>query len=73
MTNREYMIKSLSEPDWIDDCGADYEAMIYYNIKCPYFAGDKRCHCIDLKPWEEFPKGTCFECKEEWLDNEVDV
>ncbi len=73
MTNREYMIKSLSEPDWIDDCGADYESMVSYNINCPYCDGDKRCWCKDIKLWEAAPRETCFKCKEEWLDNEVDI
>ena len=73
MTNREYMIKSLSEPDWIDDGGADYESMLNYNIKCPYFCGDERCHCKGLKGTEQPSRfDDCYFCKEEWLDSEVD-
>lgn len=71
MTNREYMAKQLSGPDWIDDGGASYEAMVYYNIGCPYFCGDKRAHCKSSDsgmPTRE----TCSECKMEWLEAEVD-
>lgn len=70
MTNREYMAKQLSDPDWIDDGGASYEAMVYYNIGCPYFCGDKRGHCNES---EEFPTRTqCGQCKLEWLESDVD-
>lgn len=67
------MIKSLSEPDWIDDGGADYESMLNYNIKCPYFVGDERCHCSGLKGLEQPSRfDDCYFCKEEWLNSEVD-
>ena len=52
MTNREYMINLLLDGlesrlnrASIDDDGASEEAMIYYNINCPYYAGDKRAYC----------------------------
>ena len=52
MTNREYMINLLLDGlesrlnrVSIDDAGASEEAMIYYNINCPYYAGDKRAYC----------------------------
>ncbi len=71
MTNREYMARQLADPDWIDDGGASYEAMVHYNIDCPYFVGDIRCHC---KGSEESPtRKMCSECKMEWLEAEVDV
>ncbi|MFR3808993.1 MAG: hypothetical protein ACLTX3_08590 [Lachnospiraceae bacterium] len=45
MTNREHMINLLldgldEEPERVvsDDDGASEEAMIYYNINCPYLA-----------------------------------
>ena len=45
MTNREYMINLLLDGlesrlnrVSIDDGGASEEAMIYYNINCPYYA-----------------------------------
>ena len=51
MTNREYMINLLLDGlessgrclnrVSIDDAGSSEEAMIYYNINCPYYAGDK--------------------------------
>lgn len=70
MKNREYMAKQLTDPDWIDDGGASYEAMVFYNINCPYFAGDKRSHCNGN---EELPtRKICGECKMEWLEAEVD-
>lgn len=69
MTNREYMARQLADPDWIDDGGASYEAMVYYNIECPYFVGDKRKHCGEGK---EPNRDRCSECKMEWLEMEVD-
>ncbi|MBR2556331.1 MAG: hypothetical protein IKE94_15905 [Aeriscardovia sp.] len=76
MTNREYMAKQLSDPDWIDDGGASYEAMVYYNIGCPYNCGDKRAHCKGVDGWygliKKPTRETCSECKMEWLEAEVD-
>ena len=71
-TNRQYLIDSLMNPDFVDDGGADYEALIYYHINCPYFGGDSRCLCNDLE-LESVPRKMCFECKENWLDQEVDI
>lgn len=68
MTNKEYMIALLSDDGFVDDGRASWECMIYYNIKCPYFAGDERCHCKGKEPNREI----CVECKEEWLESEVD-
>ena len=45
MTNREYMITLLSDDDAFDDGGASYEAMVCYNVGCPYFYGNARAHC----------------------------
>lgn len=70
ITNREYIINQLKYPDFLDDGGASYEAMLYYNIKCPYFTGDERCHCKSGK--KEITRELCYYCKEEWLDMEVD-
>ena len=69
MTNREYVARLLADPDWIDDGGASYEAMVHYSIACPYFAGDKRCHCGEGK---DPNRDRCSECKMEWLEAEVD-
>lgn len=69
MTNREYITGLLSDQDFVDDGGSSYEAMVYYDINCPYFDGDERCLCnkkVDSR-------STCFECKETWLDQEVDT
>ena len=70
MTNREYMAKQLSDPDWIDDGGASYLSMVEYNIGCPYFVGDERSHCrgMDREP----TRRECGQCKLEWLEAEVD-
>ena len=70
MTNREYMAKQLSDPNWIDDDGASYISMVEYNIACPYYYGDKRSHCNsgDAMPTRDM----CGECKREWLEAEVD-
>ena len=32
MTNREYMIGLLSSSGFVDDGGASYEAMVYYDV-----------------------------------------
>lgn len=69
MTNREYMAKQLSDPDFIDDGGASYESMVLYNIACPYFHGDTRSHC---KGQIRTTQNMCTECKLEWLEMEVD-
>lgn len=68
MTNREYMINLLQNDSFVDDGGASYEAMVYYDIACPYFDGDKRAYCHN----NEIKREVCFECKKEWLDLEVD-
>ena len=77
MTNRERMINLLLdgldkelERFVSDDGGASEEAMIYYNINCPYFDSDSRCHCSHtISPTRE----VCSACKTEWLDSEEDV
>lgn len=71
MTNREYMAKQLTDPDWIDDGGASYDSMVEYNIACPYFCGDKRAHCNSGNNGMPTRK-QCGECKLEWLEAEVD-
>ena len=78
MTNRDYMINLLLDGlesrlnrVSIDDGGASEEAMIYYNINCPYYAGDKRAYCRkegSLVPSRE----VCVDCKAHWLEQEVD-
>lgn len=67
MTNREMMIKALKGE--FDDWGAE-EAVIYYNVNCPYFVSDSRCKCEndDKEPSREI----CSECKYKWLEMEVD-
>lgn len=82
-TNRELMIalllegsedmkntlkKALELERLIDDGGASEEAMIHYNIQCPYY-NDKVCI---LKEDEEPNRNTCVQCKVEWLDEEVE-
>ena len=66
MTNLEYIISALK--DEIDDGGASYESVVFYNLACPYRSRDK-CRCDDIDtyplPWE-----ICFECKNEWLQKE---
>lgn len=72
MTNREYMVSLLSDDGQIDDGYASYEAMVHYNIKCPYFSGDKRAHCHN-KDDDFINRDNCYYCKEEWLDRKVDI
>ena len=70
MTNREYIIAQLSGKDCIDDNGVSYESMVCNSIACPYFTGDERAFCLyeDVK---ENDYDTCFKCKENWLNSEV--
>lgn len=69
MTNREYMIGLLSSSGFVDDGGASYEAMVYYDVNCPYCAGDKRGYCSSDG---KINRENCYGCKEEWLESEVD-
>ena len=69
MTNREYLIGLLSDDAFIDDGGASYEAMVHYNISCPYYMGDERCLCGNGFSTD---RELCTKCKEIWLDSEVD-
>ncbi len=82
MTNQEMLIAALT--DQIDDGGASWEAWIHYYINCPYFSGDRRCHCypdefrngtVDKVAYEDRKETTrelCVGCKAEWLESEVD-
>lgn len=69
MTNREYIIAQLSDKDCIDD-GASYESMVCNSIACPYFIGDERAFCLYEDVKENY-LDTCFKCKENWLNSEV--
>ena len=78
MTNREYMINLLLDGlesrlnrVSIDDGGASEEAMIYYNINCPYYAGDKRAYCRKEGSLVS-SREVCVDCKAHWLEQEVD-
>jgi hypothetical protein len=71
MTNKEYIVKLLSEEDFIDDGGTSYEALVHYNINCPYTCGDVRAHCHN-KPLDYTNRKVCVACKMEWLESEVD-
>ncbi len=81
-TNREMMIallldgaedkektlkRALELEKLIDDSGASEEAMVHYNINCPY-SNDKDCK---LKKDEEPNRETCVMCKAQWLDRKV--
>ncbi len=69
MTNQECLIASLT--DEVDDSGASWEVAVFYNIQCPYSAGDKRALCYgDLNKAGD--RKTCVECKANWLESEVD-
>jgi len=80
MTNAEYMINLLMDllryEDVsfkrvnIDDGWASGEAMVYYNVNCPYFNGDERALCHNHK--NPVDREHCVECKESWLLSEVD-
>jgi len=64
MTNRERLIKALKGE--VDDITV-VEAIFSRNIDCPYIYGDVRSYCRDK---EVTPK-DCFECKNKWLDSDV--
>ena len=67
MTNEEYLIAALN--DEIDDGGAARESIVNYHIGCPYFGRDKRGLCNNGQP---LSRELCVECKEKWLESEVD-
>jgi len=79
MTNREYVINLLLDglekqgKEFkrvnIDDYGASYEAMVYYNIAWPYICKGERALCGD--DFDKINRDMCFRCKEQWLDSEV--
>ena len=68
--------------DEFDDWGAT-EAWIHYHIACPYFNGDRNCHCLPedyrtgkrntykYSEQKEANRDMCVECKTEWLESEV--
>ena len=67
MTNQEFLIKALNGE--IDDNGSSWEAMVHYHIKCPYVDGDNRALCFgELEPQRKL----CVDCKQKWLESEVD-
>lgn len=68
MTNQEYLIAALN--DEIDDGGASWEAVIHYNIACPYTLGDKRALCRSHTT--RMSRETCVQCKEAWLNAQMD-
>ena len=80
MTNREYMINLLLDGlessgghltrVQLDDNDGTEEAMIYYNINCPYYVGDKRAYC--RKDGFAPSRELCADCKTHWLGQEVD-
>lgn len=71
MTNKEYIATLLMNENFIDDGGASWEAMVFYNINCPYRLRDKRAYCYE-KEVEEICRDMCVSCKAEWLESEVD-
>lgn len=72
MTNREYLIKQLSDENFIDDGGASYEATIFYHIACPYHCGNREALCKDINGPTIIKRETCSECKNKWLDKDID-
>lgn len=66
MTNREYVINLLSNKDFIDDNRASYESVVLNAIDCPYTDYEQ-----GLCSFEECSDDTCFKCKENWLNSEV--
>lgn len=70
MTNREFMVKVLSD-EQLDpfDNGADGEALVFYNIACPYYRNEAKAHCHGSM---RINREQCVACKMEWLEMEVD-
>ena len=68
MTNQEYLIAALN--DEIDDCGAAREAVIHYNIACPYTLGDERALCHSRT--RRMSREACVQCKEAWLNAQME-
>lgn len=68
MTNQQALIKALN--DEFDDGGAGRDCWIHYHIACPYTMGDERAFCSDSG--EDICRELCVQCKEKWLESEVD-
>ena len=71
MTNREYLITLLSDPDYVDDGGAEYESVLYYCLACPYTYIDEEAECYEVNG--DYTREMCYRCKEKWLDSEVSL
>ena len=65
--DKEKTLKRALALDY-DDGGSSEEAMINYNIDCPY-CNNKDCM---LSENEEPNRETCVECKARWLNKKVD-
>ena len=70
MTNREYMLELLEDAAAVDDGGSSYECLLTYHVACPYITGDERASCYHND--DAINRDTCYECKEKWLNSEVD-
>lgn len=60
MTNRELIIKQLTERD--DD--------VLFNFMCPYNPGEESAHCTD--PYKPGEPSRCIGCMKEWIDREAE-
>lgn len=69
MTNREYMIVLLSNKDFIGEDNEKYKKMVRENIDCPYHGEGTMALCMG---GYIINNETCFKCKNQWLDSEVD-
>lgn len=67
MTNQQALIDALQNK--FDDGGASREVVVHYYINCPYCENDPRGLCFgELEPQRKL----CVDCKEKWLESEVD-
>lgn len=68
MKNKEFIFKASDEE--LEKEGAWYEIVVNYFIQCPYVRGDdQHAHCNDT---DHLTRKMCFECKDEWLNMEVE-
>lgn len=63
MTNRDHLIKSLTD--------AEDELILKYINKCPYPKYGSGSYCKSLMPHEVPTRAECLSCKKEWLDMEI--
>ena len=67
ITNRKQLIAALLDKDGEQE---GTFGMILDHVDCPYTSRERRGHC-DKANYHNVTDEMCFECREAWLDKEV--